>query len=165
LDVSSRALIVLGAAAARTMFFQWSLPMPGSEHDDGEPLTAMDTILLAEDDQAVRMLAKRTLERHGFQVFDAADGVAAIEQFESLGGAIDLLLTDVIMPRMGGKQLAKELKGRAPGLPVLYFSGFTDDTILRQEGSGVEVAFLPKPFTAQDLVGKVRSLIDSSKSS
>lgn len=118
------------------------------------------TILLAEDDHAVRMLARRTLERFGFEVMDEPDGAAALETFLRANGAIDLLLTDIIMPRMCGKQLAQELLSHQPGLPVLYFSGFADDTVVRPDQHPGGVGFLSKPFTTHDLVAKVRELLE-----
>ena len=123
------------------------------------------TILVAEDDHAVRMLARRTLERFGYDVVDEPDGMAALETFLRDQGTIDLLLTDLIMPRMSGKQLARELLTHQPMLPILYFSGFTDDAVLRPEQHPGGVAFLSKPFTAQDLIAKVRELLDGASKS
>lgn len=123
------------------------------------------TILVAEDDQAVRLLARRTLERFGYAVVDEPDGAAALEAFHAAEGSIDLLLTDLIMPRMCGKQLARELLSLQPQLPVLYFSGFTDDAVVRPEQHPGGVAFLSKPFTTQDLIGKVRALLDDAAKS
>jgi len=132
-----------------------------SPQDD--PAVGKKRILLAEDDLAVRTLVRRSLERFEFFVIEAPDGQAALDSFEAAEGNIDLLLTDVIMPQMGGQQLAKELLARQPALPVLYTSGFADDTVLRRGNSGPPMAFLPKPFTPMEVVEAVRKLLASSE--
>jgi PAS domain S-box-containing protein len=117
------------------------------------------TILLVEDDPGVRGLAETVLSARGHRVIAAADGRAGLEAFRSAaaaGTAVDLLVTDVVMPGMGGRELAEELRDRRPGLKLLFMSGYTDDAVLRHGIRHDRVAFLPKPFTA-DAVSRVLS--------
>lgn len=117
-------------------------------------------ILLVEDEVTVRGLASKILESCGYTVFEANDGEDALVKYESLG-EVDMLITDVVMPKMGGRELSEILTARKPELKVLYTSGYTDDaTILLGVGKH-GTSFLQKPFTFETLAGKVRSLIDS----
>jgi PAS domain S-box-containing protein len=117
------------------------------------------TILLAEDDEAVRAIARETLERAGYRVLAAADGSAALALAASHDGPIDLLLTDVIMPGMNGRELADTLTRRRPGLRVLYASGYTDNVLEGQDALAPGVTLLDKPFTPADLAAKVRDVL------
>ena len=122
-----------------------------------------ETILLVEDDAAVRALAHRLLERAGYQVIAAADGVEAEGVAAEHPGAIDLLLTDAIMPRLGGRELAERLLVNRPELVVLCMSGYTDDAVLRHGIINDGAPFLEKPFTPDRLLRKVRALLDDSR--
>jgi CheY-like chemotaxis protein len=117
------------------------------------------TILLAEDDDAVRAIARETLERAGYRVLAAADGSQALALAGSHDGPIDLLLTDVIMPGMNGRELAATLTRRRPGLRVLYASGYTDNMLEGQGALTPGVTLLDKPFTPADLAAKVRDVL------
>jgi two-component system cell cycle sensor histidine kinase/response regulator CckA len=136
-------------------------PVP-KESAGGEPPPprGSETVLLAEDEEALRGYARGVLKHLGYTVLDAANGVGAVSLWEQHGGAIDLLLTDVVMPRMGGRELAESLTHRRPGLKVLYMSGYTDDVIVRHGVAEAEVAFLQKPFSPSALARKVRELLD-----
>ena len=117
------------------------------------------TILLAEDDDAVRAIAREALERAGYQVLAAANGAAALALASAHEGAIDLLLTDVIMPGMNGRELAATLTRRRPGLRVLFASGYTDNVLVGQDALAPGVTLLDKPFTPAGLAAKVRDVL------
>jgi len=118
-----------------------------------------ETVLLVEDDDAVRALAKRILISCGYQVLEAANGQAAIDLANRYQGEIDLLASDVIMPHMSGQQLAEELVKLRPGLKVLFLSGYTDDAMIRQGLLTAGFAFLQKPFTSASLSQHVRAVL------
>ncbi len=123
-----------------------------------------ETILLVEDEAAVRTIARRALELQGFKVLEAGSGADAIELSETATEPIALLVTDVMMPGMGGRQLAENLQSRLPGLRVLYISGFTDDVFLRSDVTDRVEAFLQKPFSPIGLARKVREVLDMKSS-
>jgi PAS domain S-box-containing protein len=119
-----------------------------------------ETVLLAEDEQAVRSLARQVLLSGGYTVLEAGDGAQALWLAERHGGPIHLLVTDVVMPGLGGRGLAERLCAARPGLKVLYLSGYTDDAVVRHGVSREAVHFLPKPFSAAALALKVREVLD-----
>ncbi len=121
-----------------------------------------ETILLVEDEDAVRKLARRTLEMMGYHVLEASGGPAAVALTRDHTGGIDLLVTDVVMPEMSGSALAEQLQAERPGLPVLFMTGYTDDAVLRHGVSEAGVALLQKPFEPQGLALKVRETLDSA---
>ena len=121
-----------------------------------------ECVLLVEDEEGVRRLARLALEMQGYRVLAAASASEALAMAGSHDGSIDLLVTDVVMPGAGGRQLADELRRHRPDLRVLYMSGYTDDAIVRH---GVEAnidAFLQKPFTPLSIARKVREVIDAA---
>ena len=120
-----------------------------------------ETILLAEDDEVLRTLTARILTSQGYNVLEASDGVEALRVAEKYGGALDLLTTDMVMPSMGGHDLANELSARRPGLKVLFVSGYTDDAVGRGELQPGD-AFLQKPVDPRVLARKVRQMLDGS---
>ncbi|HET7321654.1 MAG TPA: ATP-binding protein, partial [Longimicrobiaceae bacterium] len=109
--------------------------------------TGRETVLLAEDDPAVRVLARRGLEHAGYRVLEADGGEAALALAEEHDGPIHLLLSDVVMPGIGGRELAERLQERREGVAVLFMSGYTDDAILRHGMLNEGTPFLEKPFT------------------
>ena len=113
--------------------------------------------------QAEAIIAARVLRKHGYTVHDAGDPLDAIEIARRLGGRIDLLLTDVIMPRMGGRDLAHALCAEFPALRVLYTSGYTADAMGRQGELDPGVHFLPKPYVPSVLAKKVREVLDAKR--
>jgi PAS domain S-box-containing protein len=125
-------------------------------------LRSRETILLVEDEDLVRSLARRVLEGRGYQVHAAPCGAEALEMFDRLPGRPDLVVTDVVMPGMGGRELAEQLRGRQPGLRVLFMSGYTTDEVLRQGIEAEAVHFLQKPFTPDSLARKVRDVLVKS---
>ena len=121
-----------------------------------------ETILLAEDAAAVREFASLTLRNSGYDVLEAANGREALDLAERHAGRIALLVTDVVMPGMGGRELAGRLGQIRPGLRVLYVSGYTDDAIVDHGVLEAGVAFLQKPFTSAGLARKVRMVLDAA---
>jgi len=125
-----------------------------------EKSTGMETILLVEDEEAVRRLASRALEAAGYTVLEAGSGAEALDLLESAGGGISLLLTDVVMPGMGGPELAERVRVIRPELRFLFMSGYTDPGTVDQAALSRAGGFLQKPFTAAALTEKVRTELD-----
>ncbi|HTK68240.1 MAG TPA: PAS domain-containing protein [Candidatus Eisenbacteria bacterium] len=119
-----------------------------------------ETVLLVEDEPGVRSIGKDLLEFHGYKVLEAENGVRALEVEARHKGPIHLLLTDVVMPLMGGRELAERLSTRRPETRILFVSGFTDDTVVRHGVLDEGVAFLQKPFTLESLSQTVRQVLD-----
>ncbi|HEV2063714.1 MAG TPA: PAS domain S-box protein, partial [Thermoanaerobaculia bacterium] len=122
-----------------------------------------ERVLVVEDEQAVRALARRVLEASGYTVFAAADADEALEIFRRHSGEIDLLLTDVIMPKTSGPRLAQRLLIELPRMKVLYMSGYADAEIAERGILHAETALLQKPFTPERLVQRVREILDSRR--
>jgi two-component system, cell cycle sensor histidine kinase and response regulator CckA len=118
-----------------------------------------ETVLIAEDEEAVRALAGRILSGRGYKVLDAANGKEALRISREYPDKIYLVLTDIIMPEMGGSELVAKLKESRPGIKALYFSGYTGDAIARHGVLDPGVDFLQKPFTIESLLHKVREVI------
>jgi two-component system cell cycle sensor histidine kinase/response regulator CckA len=123
-----------------------------------------ETILLAEDEPALRSLVRHILTRQGYRVLDVEDGEHAIQLVESLKEPIHLLVTDVVMPGMSGRLLGERLAQKQPGIKILYLSGYTDDAIVRHGILAAETAFLQKPFSPAALAAKVREILDANGS-
>jgi CheY-like chemotaxis protein len=123
-------------------------------------LRGTETILLVEDEEVVRTLARTILAQQGYNVLEAANPDEAMLFSQRYGGTIHLLLTDVIMPKASGQQLAERLRSNRPDLKILYMSGYTDDVIVDDELGDPERAFLEKPYSAEELASKVRALLD-----
>jgi two-component system cell cycle sensor histidine kinase/response regulator CckA len=121
-----------------------------------------ETILLAEDDEMVRSLVRETLEREGYKVIESADPVEARRIADHHKGNIQLLITDVVMPKLSGRELAEQLIRRRPDLKVLYMSGYTDNAVLNSGILHQDVAFLQKPFTPSALAEKVREVLENN---
>jgi len=118
------------------------------------------TILLVDDDEAVCRFVRRILQQHGFQVIEASDGAEALKVAAAYGMAIDLLLTDVIMPKVNGLVLAQRLLQERPGIGVLYMSGYVEKSILLTKHP--ESILLEKPFSPEALIESVRQTLSSS---
>jgi CheY-like chemotaxis protein len=119
-----------------------------------------ERLLLVEDDKAVRDLVGRIFRERGYKVSVAADAKEALRIFAAAPDEIDLVVTDLIMPGMSGRELVQALVQIRPGLRALYISGYTEDEIIRRGLHDPGVAFLQKPFTADVLADTVRSLLD-----
>lgn len=125
----------------------------------GQP-TGRETILLVDDEKALRKLGKRILSEAGYRVLEASDGAMALRVAAEEVGEIDLVLTDVEMPTLGGRGMVDELHELSPGLRVLFMSGYTDNEILMRGISTSEMEFLQKPFTAETLRTAVRAVLN-----
>jgi two-component system, cell cycle sensor histidine kinase and response regulator CckA len=124
-----------------------------------------ETILLVEDSDPVRRIAERVLRQNGYHVLTARNGTEALQLAVGYVSRIHLLLTDVVMPRISGRQLSEALAAQRTGMRTLFMSGYTDDVILRKGLNLPGVAFMEKPFSAAALVQKVRALLDDVSSS
>jgi len=133
-----------------------SPPSQGTEDYRGQ-----ETILLVEDEDGVRQLVSTILKRHGFTVLEARHGPEALILTEQHQGPIHLILTDVVMPGMGGQELAQRLQPLHPGVKVLYMSGYAEETSLHQNLSDQGICYLQKPFEAHGLLHRVRELLDT----
>jgi CheY-like chemotaxis protein len=122
-----------------------------------------EVILLVEDEEAVRSLARHVLQSCGYAVLEARDGREAIQIAEKQE-SIDILVSDVVMPHLGGRQLAEKIAAVRPDCKVLFLSGYTNDAVVRHGVLEAEFAFLQKPFTPSALARKVRSVLDEKKS-
>jgi CheY-like chemotaxis protein len=137
---------------------------------DGEPVSGTspahpvrggaETVLLVEDELLVRQLTHEILRRHGYHVLEAADGLEALTLIHDHPGPIDLLLTDVVMPRMSGHELVERARPVRPEMRVLYVSGYSEEAIARQGQLTEGVDLLAKPFTPGLLTAKIRELLD-----
>jgi signal transduction histidine kinase/CheY-like chemotaxis protein len=119
-----------------------------------------ETILLVEDDEMVRTLVRETLQREGYRILDAPGPIDAKRIADQHKGVIQLMITDVVMPKISGRDLADQLLKRRPDMKVLYMSGYTDNAVLNNGILSKEVAFLQKPFTPATLTHKVREVLE-----
>lgn len=167
----SRGYIGLESQVGQGTTFSIYLPrsqggMPGTSAEPSpRPVTAAlaagtETILIVEDESAVLGLARQILEEQGYHVLTARNGLQALQVSREYGGIIHLLLTDVIMPELNGRQLAEQLRSARPDLRVLYMSGYSDDVLAHHNIPGQGIALLAKPFSMDTLIYKVRGALD-----
>jgi two-component system, cell cycle sensor histidine kinase and response regulator CckA len=147
-------------------------PAPPAEQEERRDLTGVGTVMLVEDEDAVRLFGARALRNKGYSVVEAKDGESALEVLNGVvdgmattvdGEKIDLLITDVVMPGVDGPTLVREVRERYPELKVIFISGYTEDTFRDKLGAGEEVEFLSKPFTLQQLAGKVKEVLEGAR--
>jgi two-component system cell cycle sensor histidine kinase/response regulator CckA len=167
--------IFVDSAPGRGAVFQIYLPrhqpgegaLPGARvelPEAAEPpaardLTGVGTVLLVEDEDPVRIFGARALRNKGYTVLEATSGEGALELIAGAAGKIDLLITDVVMPRMDGPALIRKVRETYPDLKVIFISGYTEDSFRQRLDSDSEIHFLPKPFSLKQLAGKVKEII------
>jgi PAS domain S-box-containing protein len=128
---------------------------------EAPPEPEPETVLVVEDETGIRALVRKILERQGYRVLDAAQADAAIRLCEEFPGPIQLVITDVVMPEMSGREMVEKLAGIRPGIKVLYVSGYTDDPQVHAADVSQGSAFLQKPFTLGALLDKVREVLEA----
>jgi CheY-like chemotaxis protein len=150
--------------------FKIYIPRAGAidEPTQAEPLPAAigrgtERILLVEDDDAVRRVTASILESGGYAVTSEKDGASALESLSDASAAPQLLVTDVVMPGMDGREVARRVSARFPAVRVLFISGYTENAIVHQGVLEEGIEFMPKPFTSADLLQRVRALLDSGQ--
>ena len=122
----------------------------------------IETILLVEDEPSILRMTRMMLERKGYVVLTATTPAEALEKAKSHSDSIDLLMTDVIMPEMNGRDLAEKITALYPGINLLFMSGYTADVIANQGMLDANVAFIQKPFSMADMTEKLRNILDSA---
>jgi len=148
--------------------FKVYLPLTQITADDeaADPMEKVkgmsETILLVEDDEAVRSVAARILRRHKYTVREAGNGIEALAICAESGDEFDLVITDIVMPEMDGAELASRLMAIRPGTRILFTSGYTEDSAIRQRILHPGASFLEKPFTVEGLARKTREILDSA---
>ncbi len=152
----------------RFLIYLPSAPAPeGGEaaatRDTPTPVTGHETVLLVEDEDAVRDLATRILHAAGYTVLAARDGNSAFERLQTGGADVEMIITDVVLPGPGGREFAERASQLRPGIPVLYTSGHTDDLVMAHGVGHNQLLFIPKPFTVAGLTNKVRDVLRASR--
>jgi two-component system cell cycle sensor histidine kinase/response regulator CckA len=125
-------------------------------------LTGQGTILLVEDEDGLRSLNARGLRSRGYSVIEAANGVEAMEALDEKDGAVDLVVSDVVMPEMDGPTLLREMRKRNPNLKIIFVSGYAEEAFDKSLPENEQFAFLPKPFALSALVEKVKETMTST---
>ena len=139
-----------------------AIPGPAPPDDAASEPGGGETLLVVDDEAAILGLARRVLEQQGYRVLTAKDPHAALQLADSQSSRIDLLISDVVMPGMNGRQLAERLQASHPGLKCLYMSGYTADIIVQRAGLAEGQLLLQKPFSNQDLTARVRTVLDAA---
>ncbi|HLN32766.1 MAG TPA: response regulator [Gemmataceae bacterium] len=153
----------LGQGATFKVYLPKVLEKPAKTRSQSGPANlagGTETILVVEDEDAVRALTRHILQSSGYAILEARNGAEGIALAAQHKGPLDLLVTDVVMPQVGGRPLAEALLSRHPKLKVLYLSGYTTDAVIRHGVLEAETAFLHKPFTPRALLQKVREVLD-----
>ena len=122
-------------------------------------LRGTETVLLVEDEEPVRETSARLLRRAGYTVIEASNGVAALTAFEQEQERVDVIVTDMVMPEMGGREFARKVRAIDPELPIVFVSGYTDDDELRKSGVDDRSFFIEKPFTPEQLLARLREAV------
>jgi len=135
---------------------------PELERASPRDITGQDTILLVEDEEAVRSFAARALKLRGYNVLEAAGGEEALDLVKSHAGTIDLIITDVVMPNMDGPTLVRALKRLRPDIQVIFMSGYAEEAFRRNDEKAEDLHFLPKPFGLKQLAAKVKDVLSSA---
>jgi CheY-like chemotaxis protein len=122
-----------------------------------------DCILLAEDNETTRVLGREILEEFGYSVIQAVDGKDALEKFREHGERINLVILDVIMPKMNGREVYDAIRSLSPNMHILFCSGYAKDVVVSQGGLEEGMNYLPKPFTPKELLMKIREVLDNEQ--
>jgi two-component system cell cycle sensor histidine kinase/response regulator CckA len=125
-------------------------------------ITGSGTVLLVEDEDAVRLFSARALRNKGYNVLEARSGDAALEILAANAKKIDLVITDIVMPRMDGPTLVKEIRGKEPDIKVIFISGYAEDAFRKRLDEHENTHFLQKPFSLKQLAGKVKDVMRDS---
>jgi CheY-like chemotaxis protein len=133
---------------------------PGQPDRRGLP-TGNETLLLVEDEAAVRSSARRLLERHGYQVVEARHGRDALRILEDGERTIDLVITDLVMPEMGGREMVERVRARHPAMKVLFMSGYSERAVTSDGTMPAGTGFVEKPFTVEQLIRRTREILDA----
>jgi len=152
-----------GQGATFTIYFpraEHAVLRPAAPAEEDLAPGGGETVLLVEDEPGVRKLVRQMLAQQGYQVLEAAGGADSLALVERYPGRIDVLLTDVVMPQMNGRELAERLTALRPGLKVMYMTGYTEDAVVREGISSADVVCLQKPFLPETLARKVREVLD-----
>jgi two-component system cell cycle sensor histidine kinase/response regulator CckA len=161
--------ILVDSAVGVGTNFQIYLPRHSQESAEGagakapqaqvKDLTGAGTLLLVEDEDAVRAFSARALRKKGYDVLEASSGEAALEVMAESGQSVDLLITDVVMPNVDGPTLVKRVRETHPNVKVIFISGYTEDSFRRNLGEESDIHFLGKPFTLKQLAGVVKDVL------
>jgi CheY-like chemotaxis protein len=138
-------------------------PSPATKSPSPTTVGGRETILVVEDELMILSVAKRALTALGYDVLTAADGAQALELAAATTRPIHLLITDVVMPKMGGRELAERLAALRPGLRVLYTSGYTPDAIVQHGVLEEGIDFLQKPYSSTTLAMEIRAVLDKER--
>jgi two-component system, cell cycle sensor histidine kinase and response regulator CckA len=154
---------VPGQGSTFTLSFPryWGPEAPIGTVPQRMPEVGTETLLLVEDDAAVRSSARRLLEWHGYTVLEARNGAEALRVYDAHEDAIDLVLTDVVMPEMGGHDLVERLRERRPDLPVLFMSGYAERAFTSDGSMPAGTGYLEKPFTVETLMRRLREVLEA----
>jgi signal transduction histidine kinase/ActR/RegA family two-component response regulator len=158
----------LGAGTSFRIYLPADVDPEASPRTRRAPLSAeqrldgSETVLVAEDDPQVRRAVRSMLERHGYRVIEAENGRAALDLFRG-GARPDLLLTDVVMPLLSGRELVEEVWRLDPEMKVIFMSGYTDDAILRHGVAELGLTLVQKPFSTGELLGRLRAVLDAAQ--
>jgi two-component system cell cycle sensor histidine kinase/response regulator CckA len=127
-----------------------------AEPPPAKDMTGQGTVLLVEDEDAVRSFATRALESRGYSVLSASSGVEALDVLDAQPGGVDLVVSDVVMPEMDGPTLLKELRKRKADIKIIFVSGYAEDAFKKNLAEDETFVFLPKPFALKDLIQAVK---------